>query len=457
MLVAVPGGGSTPSTQSQAKTEENLINQITPAPTPSTSNTSENAALKAQINTLESNYQTLQKQYETLATQLNTSNQSNDQLNKQLADTQNQLTQLQTQLTALQQQASTNDTQLNAQIKATQDNYQQLQTQYNQLTRQLANSNQSNEQLNKQLTDTQNQLTQTQTELNALQATQKETEKLLHQLDNLTKHLSDTSWRFKEFVSRDCWDCFTRQGTGWMQGLGRQQSSFYDKNGNKINDKVIYKDNIIELTLYDISGEVHQVPVSATLVESKDGRDTRTDFKAGDLYFTNQQYSSYMVWSPNLDTGLDVEGRVYSDYVIKQATTAYSKEDLAQYGNAATYKGKAIDTIGEFYEDENQIEHRGATKVGMANVELNVNFSDATISGKIDQRENGGADIVLKQTDLKTDNNMITFGGEAYRVDRENRVGQYDGVFAGDKAQEVVGSVYGVGQGTNIGFGATRQ
>ncbi|AGH37630.1 hypothetical protein F543_20370 [Bibersteinia trehalosi USDA-ARS-USMARC-189] len=223
------------------------------------------------------------------------------------------------------------------------------------------------------------------------------------------------------------------------------------------------------------------------------------------IHFVNQQYSSYNTWksAKTPTVGGDPIDSIMSGYV---ALPTKPDIDLKSKGQA-TYRGH---TLAQTAPNSNDI-HLG-------NIELNADFDAMKISGKLtnrndrlldssvkrffpeefreiyttdkdeweDDKENlkliskeeyakleaqwekdleakmqqfRKIDVSINQTDIKTDNSVISFtnplGALSYTDNGKTRnTGVVGGIFAGDKAQEVVGEIQG--SSNFMSFGATE-
>ncbi|MGQ8821432.1 hypothetical protein [Bibersteinia trehalosi] len=221
------------------------------------------------------------------------------------------------------------------------------------------------------------------------------------------------------------------------------------------------------------------------------------------IHFVNQQYSSYNTWksAKTPTVGGDPIDSIMSGYV---ALPTKPDIDLKSKGQA-TYRGH---TLAQTAPNSNDI-HLG-------NIELNADFDAMKISGKLTNRNDRlldaairirfpsvaekyttdaddlkdypdlivisedemskkeaswnddleaemqkfrTVDLPINQSDIKTENGVVSFynptGALSYQYEGKDRTsGVFSGIFAGDKAQEVVGEIQG--SSNFMSFGATE-
>ncbi|QIW15868.1 hypothetical protein A4G20_05735 [Pasteurellaceae bacterium RH1A] len=170
--------------------------------------------------------------------------------------------------------------------------------------------------------------------------------------------------------------------------------------------------------------------------------------KVGDLYFVNQAYSSYTQFAP-IDTSENAPWYSGNDFVlIAPDASAKAIQDKI----IATYRGKSLD-YNSPGDDQQGV-------VTTSDFSLTADFANNTVEGRITNRQNGRHDIVLEKAGITPSVSVYGFTIPHYgftgvaktkRKSGGERVGSYVGLFAGPNAEEVVGSVDGVGGGVTFG------
>lgn len=195
----------------------------------------------------------------------------------------------------------------------------------------------------------------------------------------------------------------------------------------------------IDLSKYPESDDVRQIDVV-----NDDG------INVGKAYFINQAYSSYEQFIPE-NVSFDTPYWSGNDFVF--IPTDANKSSAIQNQITATYTGLALDR-----NYNNDSDRSGS--VTKAKFSLTADFAQNTVEGAITERENGRADIQLEQgvigssvTNQYINMPYMGFSGVAKTTRKSGaiRTGEYIGFFAGPNAEEVVGSVEGVGGQTSFG------
>lgn len=218
-------------------------------------------------------------------------------------------------------------------------------------------------------------------------------------------------------------------------------SAYWDKHSRYLGFEKDYSFGRVTIGRSAIEIDLSGYPISDNVIE-KAVYDNGA--KVGEIAFINQAYSSYTAFLPEATNTQRYSG---SDYVFLPTS---NNADIFNSGINATYLGKALER--NFEDDGNNIT--------TANFRLNVDFSTKTASGAITERTNGRGDIQLHPTTISNPVsnsyfNMpyIGLSGTAttLRQSGVERTGSYEAFFAGSNAEEVVGSVDGLGVGTTFG------
>ena len=239
----------------------------------------------------------------------------------------------------------------------------------------------------------------------------------------------------------------------------------------------------LDLSKFDKSDAIHIIPVTAvekTILykQGKETTETKNLGNVGSVYFTNQNYSTYMNFAqpevlvdnnkyvqPFYGEGQSEHIRVYNSPTYVALATPKDADSITS-GVVATYKGKAIETVvnqdfkpnGDHYPENAYGTQTLTTKVSGGNFELTADFKNGLVSGKISNLLSGNSDYQLNEGKIKQENfydnslgivEMVTFEGKANNGSFDK---DYKGIFAGPNAEEVVGTV-----GNDISFGGKRQ
>ena len=181
-----------------------------------------------------------------------------------------------------------------------------------------------------------------------------------------------------------------------------------------------------------ISDNVSTLPIYATRKTLSGDKEVQV----ANAHFVNQQYSTYINWSYNSDLLTSDDVHRTATYIALPTTinSGYLKS-----ATTATYNGKAIK------------KNWNDSIISTGDFSLTANFQTEKVTGSITNLD--GRDYVFNEGNISVSpkNNLI-FSGIVDMTELYGGANSYNGIFAGENAEEVVGTA-----GSNVSFGGKRQ
>ncbi|MCW9698347.1 factor H binding protein domain-containing protein [Avibacterium sp. 20-129] len=234
-------------------------------------------------------------------------------------------------------------------------------------------------------------------------------------------------------------------------GAGVKESRFAEDNARKI-----------DFSKYEINPQkIQSELLTAQTCASAEACNPTVERTVGQARFVNQSYSTYFSISTksyNSSTDkYDLQSLPLAGYVYKELPQDNRVWQRPSGQEEVTYRGKVLG-----YWRENLVSEYKA-HLAQGDLTLTANFADKTVSGKVTNRTNykNNQDIVLIKTPIiSTNDTQVGFSGKIqyghYDMNRQSD-GEYEGIFVGPNAEEVVGEIIGSAD-TNVQiFGGTSK